>query len=147
MLCSSYCFRYFIDISSKFDMEFILWCSIMMDCSCFFLITWKSMNDCSWIIILPSWRFCVGSFVLSLSVLTLFPNGYMSCFNHLQKLKLLTPISGLVKFVFDRSLSGKKNQFLSKSGSCCYLGIYLLQPGYILSANTCYLNRKASTFK
>ena len=63
------------------------------------------------------------------------PNGYACCFNHLYNLWVLIYISGLVKSVFERSLSGKKSQFLSKSGFCCYLGIYLLQPGYILSAN------------
>ena len=38
-------------------------------------------------------------------------------------------ISSLVKSVFERSLSGKKSQFLSKSGFCCYLGIYLYNLG------------------
>ena len=105
-----------------------------MDCSCFFPIAWKSINDCSWIIILPLLRLCVGSFVLSSSILTPYPNGYMFCFNHLHNLKLLIHISDLVKTVSERSLFGKKSQFLSKSGFCCYLGIYLLQPGYILSS-------------
>ena len=63
------------------------------------------------------------------------PNGYECCFNHLYNLWVLIYISGLVKFVFERSLSGKKSQFLSKSVFCCYLGIYLYNLGYILSAN------------
>ena len=40
-------FHIFTNISSKVDMEFILWCSILMDCSCFFPIAWKSMNNYS----------------------------------------------------------------------------------------------------
>ena len=114
MLCSGYCFRYLTNISSKVDMEFILWCSILMDCSCFSPIAWKSMNECNWMIILPLLKFYVWSFALSLSVLTPLPNGYMYCFNHLHNFKLLTLISGLVKFISERSLSGKKSQFLFK---------------------------------
>ena len=44
-------------------------------------------------------------------------------------------ISCLVKSVSERSLYGKKSQFLSKSGFCCYLWYLPLQPGYILRAN------------
>ena len=68
--------------------------------------------------------------------LTPYPNGYMFCFNHLHNLKLLTPISGLVKFIFERSLCGKKSQFLSTSGFCCYLEITFHNLRYILSDNT-----------
>ena len=63
------------------------------------------------------------------------PNGYVYCFNHLYNLWVLTYIFGFVKSVSERSLSRKKSWFLSKSGFAVTLGIYFLQPEYILSAN------------
>ena len=39
---------------------------------------------------------------------------YMCCFNHLLDLKYWFHISGLVKFICERSLSRKKSQFLSE---------------------------------
>ena len=74
--------KYFL----KVNMEFIVWCSILMNCSCFYLIAWKSMNDYNWMLLLPLLEFCVWSFTLSLSFLTPLPNGYMCCFNHLHNL-------------------------------------------------------------
>ena len=107
-------FQIFTNISSKVDMEFILWCFILMDCSCFFLIAWKSMNDCNWMIIFPLLEFSVWRFVLYLSILTPFPNGYMCCFNHLHNLNYWFQYLALLKFISERSLSGKKSQILSK---------------------------------
>ena len=63
------------------------------------------------------------------------PNGSVYCFNHLYNIWVLTYIYGLVKSVPERSLSRKKSLFLSKSGFAVTLGIYFLQPEYILSAN------------
>ena len=93
-------------------MEFILWCSILMDCSCFFLIRLKSMNDCDVMVILPLLKTYVWKLCVIFIYFTPLPNGYMCCFNHLHNFKVLIPISGLVKFIFERSLSGKKSQFL-----------------------------------
>ena len=47
LLCFDYCFRYFINVSAKVNMEFIFWCSILMDYSYFLLFHLKSMNDCN----------------------------------------------------------------------------------------------------
>ena len=57
----------------------------------------------------------------------------MCCFNHLHNFKVLIPISGPIKFIFERSISGKKSQFLSEVVFAVTFGIYLLQPGYIMS--------------
>ena len=48
---------------------------------------------------------------------------------------MLIFISSLVKFIFERSLSGKESQFLSEVIFAVTFGIYLLQPGYILKDN------------
>ena len=61
------------------------------------------------------------AFVLSLSILTPLPNGYVYCFNHMHNVKVLIIIYGLVKIIFERSLSGKEIQFLSEVVFCCYL--------------------------
>ena len=53
---------------------------------------------------------------------------------------MLILISGLVKFIFERSLSGKEIQFLSEVVFAVTFGIYLLKPRYILSDNTTYPN-------
>ena len=45
---------------------------------------------------------------------TPLPNGYVYCFNQFIQIFECWFISGLVKSVFERSLSGKKSQFLSK---------------------------------
>ena len=97
-------------------MEFILWCSILMDCSCFFLIHLKSMNGCNWMVILPLLKSHVWKICVIFIYLNPLPNGYMCCFNHLHNFKVLIPISCPITFIFERSLSGKKSHFLSESG-------------------------------
>ena len=93
------------------------------------------MNDCDRMVTLPLMNCCEYDFHVIYFICDSMPNGYVYCFNHLYNIWVLIYITGLVKSVFERSLSGKKSQFLSKSGFFYYLGIYLLQPGYILSAN------------
>ena len=46
---------------------------------------------------------------------------------------MLIFISGLVKFIFERSLSEKESKFLSEVVFAVTFGIYLLQPTYLLS--------------
>ena len=74
-------------------------------------------------------------FVIFLSICDSMPNGSVYCFNHLYNLWVLTYIYGLVKSISERSLSGKKSQFLSKSGFAVTLGFTFHNLGYILSAN------------
>ena len=74
-------------------------------------------------------------FVIFLSICDSMPNGSVYCFNHLYNIWVLTYISGLVKSISERSLSGKKSQFLSKSGFAVTLGFTFRNLGYILSAN------------
>ena len=47
LLCSDYCFIYFINVSAKVNMELMFWCSILMDCSLFLPFHLNSMNDCN----------------------------------------------------------------------------------------------------
>ena len=73
LLCSDYCFRYFINVSAKVNMEFILWCSILMDCSYFFLFHLNSMNDCNWVVILPLMKYRAWNLVIFLCIWLHFP--------------------------------------------------------------------------
>ena len=38
LLCSGHCFKYFINLSAKVNIEFISWCSILMDCALLLLL-------------------------------------------------------------------------------------------------------------
>ena len=128
-------FHIFTNISSKVDMKFILWFSILMDCSCFSPIAWKSMNDYNWMIILPLLKFCVWSFVLYLFVLTPLPNGYMCCFNHPHNLNCWVQYLTLLNlYLRDPSLERKASFFL-KVVFCWYLKITFHNLRYILSDN------------
>ena len=114
MLCCGYCFRYFKNISSKVDIEFILWCSILMDCSCFFLIRleineWLWLNGYLTFVGIP----CMKA-LYYLYLCDSISQWYMCCFNHLLDLKCWFRLSVLVKFISERSLSERKIQFLSK---------------------------------
>ena len=113
MLCSGYCFKYSINISSKVDIKFILWCFILMDCSCFFLIHPK-INEWLW---LSDYLAFVGILCMklcsSLSIWLHCPVVYV-LFQPSTWFKYWFYISSLVKFICERSLSRKKSQFLSK---------------------------------
>ena len=61
--------------------------------------------------------------------MTPFPNGYVYFFNQFIQIFECWFISGLVKSGFERSLSEKKSQFLSKSGFVVAFGIYLCNLG------------------
>ena len=67
------------------------------------------------------WLSCLWKNLMHMSLwylyvyVTPFPNGYLLFQPFIQFLSVWI-ISGLVKSVFERSLSGKKSQFLSKSG-------------------------------
>ena len=96
----------------------------------------KTMNDCNSMVIFPLLKSHVWKLCIIFIYLTPFPNGYMCCLNHLHNFKVLIPISGPIKFIFERSLSGKKSQFLFEVVFVVTFGIYLLQSGCILSVNT-----------
>ena len=115
-------------------MEFILWCSILMDCSCFFPIRLK-INEWLW---LDDYLTFVGILCMKLYIifiyLTPFPNVYMCCFNHLHNLKYWFQYLALLN-LYLRDPSPKRKASFFLKWFCCYLGIYLSQIGYILSAN------------
>ena len=92
------------------------------------------MNDCDGMVIWPLIKSHVYVFVISLSICDSIAQ-WLCVVSTIYTIFECWFISGLVKSVFERSLSGKKSQFLSKSGFCCYLWDLPLQPGYILSAN------------
>ena len=93
------------------------------------------MNDCDGMVILPLIKSHVYVFVISLCICDSIAQ-WLCVVSTIYTIFECRFISGLAKYVFERSLSGKKSQFLSKSGFCCYLWDLPLQPGYILSANT-----------
>ena len=134
-LFSHHCLRYSMNVSAKVDIELISWCSVLMDCS-FSLLPHLKLNERLWLN-----GYLAFDKISCICLCNIFMYVWLHCpmvMCNVSTIYIIFEcwfISGLVKSVFERSLSGKKSQFLSKSCFCCYLRIYLLQPGYILSAN------------
>ena len=120
-LCSDHCLRYSMNVSTKVDIELIFWCSVLMDCS-LSLLPHMKFNEWLWLngnlafdkiscicicdIFMYMWLHCPMVMYIVSTIYIIFECWF---------------ISGLVKFVFERSLSRKKIQFISESGFCCYL--------------------------
>ena len=133
-LCSSHHFRYFIHFLLK-----LIWNSSLMLCinglfprlSCF---TWIKLNDCDDVIILPLMKLMYTSLWYPYMYVNPYPMVMWFFQPYIKKFKCYF-ISDPVKSVLrDPSLEENTSFFLK--WFCYYLGVYLLQPGYILSANS-----------
>ena len=103
----------------------------------FFHFTWIKLNDCDDVIILPLMNLMYMSLWYLYMYVTPCPMVMWLFQPYIQIFKCCF-ISGPVKSVLrDPSLEENTSFFLK--WFCCYLGVYLLQPGYILSANSLYL--------
>ena len=107
-----------------------------------FCSTWINLNDCDDMITLPLINIMYMSLWYLYIVYDSMPNGYVIVSAKYVNLWILLNVivkSGLVKSLLrDPSLEENTSFFLK--WFCCYLGVYLLQPGYILSANTIHKN-------
>ena len=98
-----------------------------------FCFTWIKLNDRDEVIIFPLMNLMymslwyVYTYVIPCPMVMWLFQPYIQIFKYCF-------ISGPVKYLLrDPSLQGNTSLFLK--WFCCYLGVYLLQPGYILSAN------------
>ena len=104
------------------------------------------LNDCNDVIILPLINLVYAS-LWSFICIWLNAPWLCDCFNQISKpLNIVTVwFCKLWSFILrDPSLGENTNIFLK--WFCCYLGVYLLQPGYVLSANTWKAMHGCNTF-
>ena len=100
----------------------------------FFCSTWINLNDCDDMIILPLMNIMYMYLWYFYICIWLRAQWLCDCFSQIHKSLNVIVKSGPVKSLLrDPSLEENTSFFLK--WFCCYLRVYLLQPGYILSAN------------
>ena len=107
-LCSDHCFIYSMNVSAKVDIELIFWCSVLMDCS-LSLLPHLKLNEWLWLngYLAPDKISCICLCDIFMYVWLHFPM-VMCIVSTIYIIFECWFMSGLVKSVFERSLSGKK---------------------------------------